>query len=98
MIWTFTDDKIFVQCFLQSDLLEGRPSSGQYQSKLPWFLAALPCADYAKGGHGAYTTSLDLAGTISNYHPCHHKFTFGINDANSLRKIDILGSWAREII
>ncbi|KAG0593289.1 hypothetical protein KC19_1G318700 [Ceratodon purpureus] len=49
-------------CFLQSDLLEGRPSSEQFQSKLPWFLAALPSADCAKGGHGAYTTSLDLTG------------------------------------
>ncbi|XP_024370575.1 uncharacterized protein [Physcomitrium patens] len=49
-------------CFLQSDLLEGRPSTEQFQAKLPWFLAALPSADCAKGGHGAYTTSLNLTG------------------------------------
>lgn len=52
----------FVQCFLQSDLVEGRPSTEQFRSKLPWFLAALPSADCSKGGHGAYTNSLDLAG------------------------------------
>lgn len=49
-------------CFLEADLLGGRPTSKQFQSKLPWFLAALPSADCAKGGHGAYTTSLDLTG------------------------------------
>lgn len=49
-------------CFLQSDLVEGRPSTEQFRSKLPWFLAALPSADCSKGGHGAYTNSLDLAG------------------------------------
>lgn len=52
----------FVQCFLQSDLKEGRPSTEQFQKKLPWFLDALPSADCAKGGHGAYTSSLDLTG------------------------------------
>ena len=70
MTLKFTNDKSLLQCFLQSDLLEGRPSSEQFRSKLPWFLAALPSADCAKGGHGAYTTSLDLTGTVPNYHSC----------------------------
>jgi Niemann-Pick C1 protein len=34
----------------------------QFQEKLPWFLKAVPSADCAKGGHGAYSTSLDLNG------------------------------------
>jgi Niemann-Pick C1 protein len=49
-------------CFLQTDLLQGRPSTMQFQEKLPWFLKAVPSADCAKGGHGAYSTSLDLNG------------------------------------
>ncbi|CAH2075793.1 unnamed protein product [Thlaspi arvense] len=32
------------------------------REKLPWFLNALPSADCAKGGHGAYTNSVDLKG------------------------------------
>ncbi|OAE25593.1 hypothetical protein AXG93_2982s1140 [Marchantia polymorpha subsp. ruderalis] len=50
------------QCFLRADLLEGRPTTEQFREKLPWFLEALPSADCAKGGHGAYSTSLDLNG------------------------------------
>ncbi|KAI6700958.1 hypothetical protein NL676_015282, partial [Syzygium grande] len=49
-------------CFLQSDLKNGRPSTEQFREKLPWFLKALPSADCAKGGHGAYTSSVDLHG------------------------------------
>eukprot|EP00850_Spirogloea_muscicola_P011841 SM000075S21930 [mRNA] locus=s75:132909:143830:+ [translate_table: standard] len=48
------------QCFLPGDLEEGRPSLHQFREKLPWFLEALPSADCAKGGHGAYSHSLDL--------------------------------------
>ncbi|CAL5409382.1 unnamed protein product [Camellia sinensis] len=40
----------------------GRPSTAQFKEKLPWFLNALPSADCAKGGHGAYTSSVDLNG------------------------------------
>ncbi|XP_028098017.1 NPC1-like intracellular cholesterol transporter 1 isoform X1 [Camellia sinensis] len=49
-------------CFLHSDLDNGRPSIAQFKEKLPWFLNALPSADCAKGGHGAYTSSVDLNG------------------------------------
>ncbi|KAH9620447.1 hypothetical protein KSS87_017383, partial [Heliosperma pusillum] len=51
-------------CFLHSDLDNDRPSTDQFRDKLPWFLSALPSADCAKGGHGAYTTSLDLNGAF----------------------------------
>ncbi|CAL5422711.1 unnamed protein product [Camellia sinensis] len=47
-------------CFLHSDLDDGRSSTAQFKEKLPWFLNALPSADCAKGGHGAYTSSVDL--------------------------------------
>ncbi|CAL5334286.1 unnamed protein product [Camellia sinensis] len=50
------------QCFLHSDLDDGRSSTAQFKEKLPWFLNALPSADCAKGGHGAYTSSVDLNG------------------------------------
>jgi hypothetical protein len=50
------------QCFRHSDLVNDRPSTAQFKEKLPWFLDALPSADCAKGGHGAYTNSLDLSG------------------------------------
>jgi hypothetical protein len=43
-------------------LVNDRPSTAQFKEKLPWFLDALPSADCAKGGHGAYTNSLDLSG------------------------------------
>ncbi|KAF8410301.1 hypothetical protein HHK36_002827 [Tetracentron sinense] len=49
-------------CFRHSDLNNDRPSTSQFSEKLPWFLSALPSADCAKGGHGAYTSSLDLNG------------------------------------
>ncbi|KAK9109484.1 hypothetical protein Sjap_017544 [Stephania japonica] len=47
-------------CFLHSDWHNNRPSTEQFIEKLPWFLNALPSADCSKGGHGAYTSSLDL--------------------------------------
>ncbi|KAK9135670.1 hypothetical protein Syun_015000 [Stephania yunnanensis] len=47
-------------CFLHSDWHNNRPSTEQFKEKLPWFLNALPSADCSKGGHGAYTSSLDL--------------------------------------
>ncbi|BBH09885.1 Patched family protein [Prunus dulcis] len=50
------------QCFRHSDLVNDRPSTTQFRDKLPWFLNALPSADCAKGGHGAYTNSVDLNG------------------------------------
>ncbi|KAI5403666.1 hypothetical protein KIW84_051000 [Lathyrus oleraceus] len=49
-------------CFRHSDLVNDRPSTTQFKEKLPWFLNALPSADCAKGGHGAYTNSVDLNG------------------------------------
>ncbi|XWS55186.1 hypothetical protein CRYUN_Cryun10bG0153000 [Craigia yunnanensis] len=49
-------------CFRHSDLINDRPSTEQFREKLPWFLNALPSADCAKGGHGAYTSSVDLNG------------------------------------
>ena len=53
-----------MQCFLHSDLHGGRPSTTQFKEKLPWFLSALPSADCAKGGHGAYTSSVELKGLL----------------------------------
>ncbi|KMS99730.1 hypothetical protein BVRB_1g020980 [Beta vulgaris subsp. vulgaris] len=49
-------------CFLHSDLVDDRPTTVQFRDKLPWFLKALPSAGCAKGGHGAYTNSVDLQG------------------------------------
>ncbi|XP_019435795.1 PREDICTED: Niemann-Pick C1 protein-like [Lupinus angustifolius] len=49
-------------CFRHMDLVNDRPSTEQFKEKLPWFLEALPSADCAKGGHGAYTNSVDLNG------------------------------------
>ncbi|KAJ8765051.1 hypothetical protein K2173_010527 [Erythroxylum novogranatense] len=49
-------------CFHHSDLVNNRPTTVQFREKLPWFLNALPSADCAKGGHGAYTSSVDLHG------------------------------------
>ncbi|KAF9608783.1 hypothetical protein IFM89_011552 [Coptis chinensis] len=49
-------------CFHHSDLSNDRPSTAQFKEKLPWFLSALPSADCAKGGRGAYTSNVDLNG------------------------------------
>jgi hypothetical protein len=51
-----------LQCFIPSDLTDGRPTDAAFREKLPWFLYAVPSADCAKGGHGAYSHSLDVAG------------------------------------
>ncbi|KAK9112478.1 hypothetical protein Scep_019997 [Stephania cephalantha] len=56
------------QCFLHSDWHNNRPSTEQFKEKLPWFLNALPSADCSKGGHGAYTSSLDLNVPVSVSH------------------------------
>ncbi|XP_038721590.1 NPC intracellular cholesterol transporter 1-like isoform X2 [Tripterygium wilfordii] len=53
-------------CFRHSDLVDNRPPTEQFKEKLPWFLDALPSADCAKGGHGAYTNSVDLNGYESS--------------------------------
>ncbi|GFP98541.1 niemann-pick c1 protein [Phtheirospermum japonicum] len=50
------------QCFRHSELTNDRPSTTQFREKLPWFLNALPSADCAKGGNGAYTTNVELRG------------------------------------
>lgn len=55
------------QCFRHSDLHNGRPSTTQFKEKLPWFLEALPSSDCAKGGHGAYTSSVELKGLGNGY-------------------------------
>ncbi|TYK02139.1 Niemann-Pick C1 protein-like isoform X2 [Cucumis melo var. makuwa] len=49
-------------CFRHSDLVGDRPTTEQFKEKLPWFLNSLPSADCAKGGHGAYTNSVNLKG------------------------------------
>ncbi|XP_002510680.3 NPC intracellular cholesterol transporter 1 isoform X1 [Ricinus communis] len=49
-------------CFRHSDFNNDRPSTTQFRDKLPLFLNALPSADCAKGGHGAYTSSVELEG------------------------------------
>ncbi|CAA0807018.1 Patched family protein [Striga hermonthica] len=49
-------------CFRHSELQNDRPSTAQFREKLPWFLNALPSADCAKGGNGAYTTNVELTG------------------------------------
>ncbi|KAG6434864.1 hypothetical protein SASPL_106508 [Salvia splendens] len=49
-------------CFRHSELQNGRPSTAQFREKLPWFLNALPSADCAKGGNGAYTSNVELNG------------------------------------
>ncbi|CAL5434030.1 unnamed protein product [Camellia sinensis] len=78
-------------CFLHSDLDNGRPSTAQFKEKLPWFLNALPSADCAKGGHGAYTSSVDLNGYKSGvirasefrtYHtPLRKQFSSRVSDS-----------------
>ncbi|KAG9151287.1 hypothetical protein Leryth_002836 [Lithospermum erythrorhizon] len=47
-------------CFRHSDLQSDRPSTEQFREKLPWFLDSLPSSDCAKGGKGAYTSSVEL--------------------------------------
>lgn len=82
-------------CFLHSDLQNDRPSTEQFTEKLPWFLDALPSADCSKGGHGAYTTSLDLSGyesgviqasSFRTYHTPLNKQTDYVNSLRAARE------------
>ncbi|RLM65939.1 Niemann-Pick C1 protein-like [Panicum miliaceum] len=82
------------QCFLHSQLDNGRPSTTQFKDKLPWFLDALPSSDCSKGGKGAYSTSLDLSGYESGiiqasafrtYHTPLNKQTDYVNSMRAAR-------------
>ncbi|KAG5246598.1 NPC intracellular cholesterol transporter [Salix suchowensis] len=59
--------------------------------KLPLFLNALPSADCAKGGHGAYTSSIDLQGyengviQASSFRTYHTPLNNQIDYVNSMR-------------
>ncbi|XP_024031369.1 Niemann-Pick C1 protein [Morus notabilis] len=78
-------------CFRHSDLVNDRPSTIQFMEKLPWFLNALPSADCAKGGHGAYTNSVDLNGyesgiiQASEFRTYHTPVNKQVDYVNSLR-------------
>ncbi|KAG6783580.1 hypothetical protein POTOM_009236 [Populus tomentosa] len=78
-------------CFRHSDLNSDRPSTSQFKEKLPWFLNALPSADCAKGGHGAYTSSIDLQGyengvvRASSFRTYHTPLNKQIDYVNSMR-------------
>ncbi|KAL5562347.1 hypothetical protein UlMin_032094 [Ulmus minor] len=78
-------------CFRHSDLVNDRPSSVQFMEKLPWFLNALPSADCAKGGHGAYTNSVDLNGyesgviQASEFRTYHTPLNKQVDYVNSLQ-------------
>ncbi|KAJ6680906.1 PATCHED FAMILY PROTEIN [Salix koriyanagi] len=78
-------------CFRHSDLNNDRPSTSQFKEKLPLFLNALPSADCAKGGHGAYTTSIDLQGyengviQASSFRTYHTPLNKQIDYVNSMR-------------
>ncbi|PON78470.1 Niemann-Pick C type protein [Trema orientale] len=78
-------------CFRHSDLVNDRPSTVQFMEKLPWFLNALPSADCAKGGHGAYTNSVDLNGyesgiiQASEFRTYHTPVNKQVDYVNSLR-------------
>eukprot|EP00252_Welwitschia_mirabilis_P020709 TRINITY_DN5121_c0_g1_i1.p1 TRINITY_DN5121_c0_g1~~TRINITY_DN5121_c0_g1_i1.p1 ORF type:complete len:1312 (-),score=235.79 TRINITY_DN5121_c0_g1_i1:193-4128(-) len=82
-------------CFLHSELIGNRPNTKQFKEKLPWFLNALPSADCSKGGHGSYTTSVDLKGYESGvitasefrtYHTPLNKQSDYINALKAARK------------
>nr|CAN75892.1 hypothetical protein VITISV_009389 [Vitis vinifera] len=79
------------QCFRHSDLYNDRPSTAQFREKLPWFLAALPSADCSKGGHGAYTSSVELKGfesgiiQASSFRTYHTPLNKQIDYVNSMR-------------
>ncbi|XP_062163882.1 uncharacterized protein LOC133870706 [Alnus glutinosa] len=78
-------------CFRHSDLHNDRPSTVQFMEKLPWFLNALPSADCAKGGHGAYTSSVELNGyetgviQASSFRTYHTPLNKQIDYVNSMR-------------
>ncbi|KAE8057400.1 hypothetical protein FH972_014096 [Carpinus fangiana] len=82
-------------CFRHSDLHNDRPSTVQFMEKLPWFLNALPSADCAKGGHGAYTSSVELNGyetgviqasSFRTYHTPLNKQTDYVNSMRAARE------------
>ncbi|KAG5033741.1 hypothetical protein JHK87_008651 [Glycine soja] len=79
------------QCFRHSDLHNDRPSTTQFREKLPWFLSSLPSADCAKGGHGAYTSSVELKGydngiiKASSFRTYHTPLNKQIDYVNSMR-------------
>ncbi|KAI8549308.1 hypothetical protein RHMOL_Rhmol06G0015500 [Rhododendron molle] len=78
-------------CFLHSDLTNDRPSTAQFMEKLPWFLDALPSNDCAKGGHGAYTESVELQGyedgviQASSFRTYHTPLNKQVDYVNSMR-------------
>ncbi|KAG7971471.1 hypothetical protein I3843_07G135700 [Carya illinoinensis] len=78
-------------CFRHSDLHNDRPSTVQFKEKLPWFLNSLPSAACAKGGHGAYTSSVELKGYENNVIPAssfrtyHTPLNRQIDYVNSMR-------------
>ncbi|KAK8512630.1 hypothetical protein V6N13_082835 [Hibiscus sabdariffa] len=78
-------------CFRHSDLHNDRPSTAQFREKLPWFLEALPSADCSKGGHGAYTSSVELQGyedgiiKASSFRTYHTPLNKQIDYVNSMR-------------
>ncbi|XP_076922652.1 uncharacterized protein LOC143584500 isoform X2 [Bidens hawaiensis] len=78
-------------CFRHSDLQNDRPTTRQFKEKLPWFLSALPSADCAKGGHGAYTNSLELNGfedgviRASSFRTYHTPLNKQVDFVNSMR-------------
>ncbi|KAM7513994.1 hypothetical protein LguiA_003577 [Lonicera macranthoides] len=78
-------------CFRHSDLQSDRPSTAQFREKLPWFLSALPSADCAKGGHGAYTSSVELKGyedgviQASAFRTYHTPLNKQVDYVNSMR-------------
>ncbi|KAG6699624.1 hypothetical protein I3842_08G075600 [Carya illinoinensis] len=78
-------------CFHHSDLDNDRPSTVQFKEKLPWFLNSLPSADCAKGGHGAYTSSVELKGyengiiLASSFRTYHTPLNKQVDYVNSMR-------------
>ncbi|XP_043713679.1 NPC intracellular cholesterol transporter 1-like isoform X2 [Telopea speciosissima] len=93
-------------CFLHSDLHNDRPSTAQFREKLPWFLNALPSADCAKGGHGAYTSSVDLNGYESGviqasefrtYHTPLNKQSDYVNSMRAAREFSSMVSDSLQI-
>ncbi|XP_050204981.1 uncharacterized protein LOC126655019 [Mercurialis annua] len=78
-------------CFRHADLDNGRPSTTQFRDKLPLFLNALPSADCAKGGHGAYTSSVELKGyengviQASSFRTYHTPLNKQVDFVNSMR-------------
>ncbi|KAL6279197.1 hypothetical protein ACE6H2_016078 [Prunus campanulata] len=85
-------------CFRHSDLHNGRPSTTQFEEKLPWFLSALPSSDCAKGGHGAYTSSVEFKGNGSDIIPAssfrtyHTPLNKQVDYVNSMRAARELSS------